>query len=294
MGAAFASSALAADLKGRPVKVAPEPEVADVPGDDIFGFTSTSDVGKAGDMGIALENDGRFGKRDGRYGVITNKLEFGRTFTDRFWAGVSLFGAYHDMRNVTVQPIDRTMYQFDGISTEFKYKLVERSVTNPFALTAAVEPRWGRIDGGSGIHAESFSAEFKLLVDAPIVPEKLFWGFNLNWAPGVQQVVGDLSQTARSSSLNVSTALTYAITPTFMIGAEAKYLASYGDYFFRSEQGRAFFLGPTVFWKINDKMSLNAVLLPQIAGKSAATPGLALDLDAFERAIFRVKFAYAF
>ena len=46
-----------------------------VPGEDIFGFTSPTDVGNVGDMGLALENDARFGKRDGRYRVVTQKLE---------------------------------------------------------------------------------------------------------------------------------------------------------------------------------------------------------------------------
>ncbi|NDA48314.1 MAG: hypothetical protein EBY21_13795, partial [Alphaproteobacteria bacterium] len=68
-GAAFAFSALlalanptfAADLKAPKAKSAPpiEANVADVPGDDIFGFTSPSDIGKPGDSGLALENDGR-------------------------------------------------------------------------------------------------------------------------------------------------------------------------------------------------------------------------------------------
>jgi hypothetical protein len=292
-GLAAAGPVMAADAKGT-AETPDVSEFASVPGDDIFGFTSPTDLGKAGDSAVGLENDGRIGKRDGRYGVLTNKLEFSRTITDNFWVAASLFGAYHNMQGVTVQPADRTVDNFDGISGEFAYKFLERSSGNPFAATVSVEPRWGRIDGPSGIHAESWSAEFKLFIDAPIVPDKLFWGFNANWAPGVQQVVGSTSDLARNSSVNLSTAVTYAITPTVMIGAEAKYLGSFGDYFFRSAQGHAFFVGPTVFWKINDTMALNAVFLPQLAGSAATTPGLRLDLDNFERAIFRVKFAAAF
>ena len=288
-------AALAADaVKSKPVAAAAEPNFPDVPGDDIFGFTSPSDIGKPGDTFVALENDGRIGKRDGTYGVLTNKLEFSRTITDHFWTAVSFFGAYHNMQNVTVQPIDRRMYQFDGMSTEFAVKLLDRSATNPFGITASIEPRWGRIDGLSGIHSESWSAEMKLFIDAPVIPDKLFWGLNFNWAPGVQQVIGDPTQTARSSTTNVSTALTYAFTPDVMFGVEAKYVGSYGDYFFKNEQGRAFFLGPTFFWKVNDHLALNAVFLPQVAGKAQTTPGQAFDLDNFERAIFRVKLAYQF
>ena len=46
----------------------PGKEVLQVPGDDIFGFTSPTDVGKLGDSGFVNENDGRFGKRRATHG----------------------------------------------------------------------------------------------------------------------------------------------------------------------------------------------------------------------------------
>ena len=293
---ASAGASLAADLKSPKAK-APAPvedNGPDVPGDDIFGFTSPSDIGKPGDSGLALENDGRFGKRDGTYRVLTQKLEYSRTITDNLALAVSVFGAYHTLKNVTAQPENRTSYQFDGLSTELTYKVLERSARNPFGVTFSIEPRWGRIDGLSGGQAQSFGAESKLFIDAALVPEKLFWAMNLNYAQGTQDVIGSPGQTARGSSSNISTALTYAITPTFMLGAEAKYQNSYGDYFFKSAQGHAFFLGPTLFWKINETSALNAVYLPQISGKAQANPHLSRDLDNYESAIFRLKFVTSF
>jgi hypothetical protein len=293
---ACASPSLAADLKTAKGKALPPVEESspEVPGDDIFGFTSPSDIGKPGDSGLALENDGRFGKRDGTYRVITQKLEYSRTLTDNLALAVSVFGAYHNLKNVTVQPDNRVSYQFDGLSTELTYKVLERSARNPFGVTFSIEPRWGRIDGLSGGQAQSFGAESKLFIDAALVPEKLFWALNLNYAQGAQDVIGSAGQMVRSSTSNVSTALTYAITPSFMLGAEAKYQNSYGDYFFKSAQGHAFFFGPTLFWKMNETSALNAVYLPQISGKAQATPSLSRDLDNYERAIFRLKFVTSF
>ncbi len=295
---AFGSfSALAGVTHAADVKRTPTPAVEEapgVPGEDIFGFTSPTDLGKAGDHGVALENDFRIGKRDGTYGVLTQKLEYSRTITDNFAAAISLFGAYHNMKNVTVQPVDRTGYNFDGVSAEFAYKLVERSLSNPFGVTIRLEPRWSRIDGPSGIHAQGFSAEAKLLIDAVLIPDKLYWAANFNWAPGVQEVVGMKDQMARSSTTNISTALTYAFSDKVMVGVEAKYVTSFGDYFFKNKQGDALFFGPTLFWKITDKIAFNAVYLPQLSGRAAATPGLRLDLDNFERSIFRAKLAVAF
>ena len=52
----------------------PGKEVAQVSADDIFGFTSQTDVGKPGDSGFANENDGRFGKRQGTYGALNTNM----------------------------------------------------------------------------------------------------------------------------------------------------------------------------------------------------------------------------
>ena len=117
----WASPSLAADLKSpKAKKAAPVPveePLADVPGDDIFGFTSPSDIGKPGESALALENDGRIGKRDGTYRVLTQKLQYSRTMTESLAFAVSVFGAYHNLKNVTVQPDNRNSYQFDGLST---------------------------------------------------------------------------------------------------------------------------------------------------------------------------------
>ncbi len=295
---ALASPSLAADLKSpKAKKAAPVPveePLAEVPGDDIFGFTSPSDIGKPGDSALALENDGRFGKRDGTYGVLTQKLEYSRTLTDSLAVAVSVFGAYHNLKNVTVQPDNRNSYQFDGLSTEVAYRVLERSAKNPFGVTVSLEPRWGMRDALSGATAQSFGAEGKIFVDAALVPDKLFWALNLNYSQGAQEVIGSAGQMSRSSSGNISSALTYAISPSFMIGAEAKYQNCFGDYFFKGEQGHAFFLGPTIFWKITETASLNAVFLPQVSGKAQASSQLSRDLDNYERSIFRLKFVTSF
>lgn len=294
----WASPSLAADLKSpKAKKAAPVPveePLADVPGDDIFGFTSPSDIGKPGESALALENDGRIGKRDGTYRVLTQKLQYSRTMTESLAFAVSVFGAYHNLKNVTVLPDNRNSYQFDGLSTELTYRTIERSARNPFGVTFSIEPRWGMRDPLSGAQAQSLGAEGKIFVDAAVIPDKLFWALNLNYSHGAQDIMDGSGQMARSSSGNISTALTYAISPSFMLGAEAKYQNSFGDYFFKGEQGHAFFLGPTVFWKITETASLNAVFLPQVSGKAQANSHLSRDLDNYERSIFRLKFVSSF
>ena len=96
-----------------------------MPGDDIFGFTSPTDVGKLGDIGFTNENDGRFGKRQGTYGALNTKYEFNRTVADGWWMAGSLFGAYYHIHDVTGL-VDVNHLDFNGLSFEIEHRVVER------------------------------------------------------------------------------------------------------------------------------------------------------------------------
>jgi hypothetical protein len=182
-------SALADKVTQQAGGEAPSSDVPDVPGENIFGFTDPTDVGKPGDTGLASENTGRAGKRMGRYFTLQSKTELGRTLDENTWGAVSLFDSYYRVRDVP--DLDRNLNRtaFDGLSFEIARRIIERSATNPFAVTFALEPRWARLDGVAGTRVETYLVEGKLLVDAVIVPEELFWAMNLNYAPGVQRTV---------------------------------------------------------------------------------------------------------
>lgn len=284
-GAPFAT---AADM-GRSL----ETSAAEVPGDDIFGFTSPSDVGKPGDHGIAIENSFRLGKRDGNYGALSTKLEYGRTLATDFWLGVSAFGSWHDMRGVSSIGADLSRVQFDGFSTEIAYRFMPRSDRHPFAATLAFEPRWARIDGNTGTQATAFSGELKLFVDAVIVPDKWFWGFNASMAPQVAQASDAGSPWVSSSSANVSTALTYQVSPFFFMGGEIRYLAAFEGALAGRLAGEALMVGPNLLYKPSEKSAINIAWTPQVAGRSASTSDT-LDLDSFTRHELRLKFVQQF
>src|SRR5271169_237680 len=125
-------------------------KVWQVPGEDIFGFTSPTDVGKSGDSGFVNENDGRFGKRQGTYGALNTKYEFSRTVADSWWMAGSLFGAYYHSQDV-IGLVDVNHVAFDGLSFEIEHLIVERSAGQPFAVSISVEPRWGRLDSVAGL-----------------------------------------------------------------------------------------------------------------------------------------------
>ena len=290
-GCVCISSAYAADLRARPGAPAPAAEIMEVPGEDIFGFTSATDVGKPGDKGVALESDGAVGTRDGRYRGLAQKLEFSRTFADNWSYAASLFGAGSSLRG-NGDFADRSGYNFDGMSIEVRHRLIERSLANPFALTLAVEPRWSRMDGFSGRVAPAYGAEFKAQIDAPIA-DRWFWGMNATFGVSRGRDPLDRSWSTASES-SLSTAVAYAfVEDKFWIGAEARWEQSWSEAFFGRLEGQALFFGPTIAFKPAANVTLNLVALPQIAGKARGVSN-ALDLDNFERAKFRVKLAVGF
>ena len=290
--ALFAGAAQAADLKGAKAPAPAAPEVAgDVPGGDVFGFTSATDVGNVGDKGLALENDGSYGRRDMRSRVVTQKLEFSRTFAPNWAYAASLFGAWSNIKNSTDYD-NRNTYNFDGLSMELRHRFIERSATNPFAFTFAIEPRWGRVDTVSGMNATSYGAEFKLQADRAL-SEKIFWAVNANFATNHGRDALDGTWSNSSESV-VSSALTYALVDDkLFMGGEARWNQAWNKGFFGKLDGQALFVGPTIAYKASESVMLNAVFLPQIAGKARSVSG-PLDINNFERANFRVKLAVGF
>ena len=267
-------------------------DVPDVPGDDIFGFTSATDVGDKGDLGFANELTGFRGKRDGSYRWLSNKLELGYTFAENWWIAGSAFISNHRIHGVTDMD-ERDATSFEGLSFEIKHRVIERSKTNPFAVTLSIEPyrSWIDVADGSGRRTDGYGAAFKVYTDAAIVPDKIFWAANAVWVPFRQQSLEDRSIWLEWSGTSLSTALTFQPFKNLFMGAEVRQLVNYAGTRFNERVGYAYYLGPTLLWKISDKISFNATWQPQIYGRSIDNPDSRYDLDNFERAQFRFKLA---
>jgi hypothetical protein len=130
-------------------------------------------------------------------------------------------------------------------------------------------------------------------VDAVIVPGKVFWAANIVWAPVRGQDVTDRSIWTTSSASQLTTALTFQLSEKLFIGADFMQFATYDGSFFNERAGYAYYLGPTLLWKITDKVVFNTTWQPQIAGRSSDNTNLTYDLDTFTRAQFRFKLAVA-
>ncbi len=269
------------------------PGALEVPGGDIFGFTSPTDVGDPGDTGLALETTTRIGKRSGTYVSPTLKTQVSRTIAPNLALAFSPFVTGHRIRSVPDLG-DRSSVRFDGFSGEVSYRFLERTGTNPLAATVSVEPRLSLVDALTGERIRGYSAEFKLFMDAILVPERLYGAMNLNYNLATQRS-SDTPEAGwqDSSGTNLSGALAYQVSERVFVGLEARYLTAFTGAFLNSFSGHALFAGPNLLVKLSETADLSIAWTPQIAGRATGVPAR-LDLDNFERHQLRVKLAVSF
>jgi hypothetical protein len=293
-------------------KVEPPKGTPEVPGGDIFGFTNPTDIGDPCQWGIAIENTGLAGKRDGSFFALFTKTQVAYTYSENLAFAFSAFTAYNKWSNVTVLQdalasagagvivTEWDKLQFDGLSGEVLLRLVTRSSGQPFALTVSMEPRWSRIDlgGPTGFPAEFYAGEFKLFLDAALT-DRLFAAMNLIYVLATQKYDIAGANWVDNSLTSVSVALTgrvhaaeKALVEGVFLGFEGRLLSLFAGLALNQNIGNAFFMGPTLAIAFQHGRMLNFVWTPQVAGRAhpASAPG-PLDLDNFERHQFRVKFA---
>jgi hypothetical protein len=290
-------------------KVEPPRGTPTVPGGDIFGITTPTDLGDPCMWYFVSENTGVAGRRDGSYFALFTKSELSYTAAENLAFAFSAFTAYHKWSNVTVlqdtlassgEGVTVTEWdklQFDGLSGEVVLRLLTRSRGQPFALAVAVEPRWSRIDLTIGYPAEFYASEFKLLVDVALT-ERLFAAMNFFYVPITQRHDIPGANWVNNSVTSFSLALTgqpyaaeKALVEGIFLGVEGRLLSAFEGLYLNRNLGNAFFVGPTLAIGFAGGRMLNFVWTPQVAGRAhpASAPG-ALDLDNFERHLFRVKF----
>jgi hypothetical protein len=263
-----------------------------IPGGDMFGFTSPTDVGNPGERGIAFELSSRAGKRAGSYWSPTLKTQFSFTLEDNVALALSPWVTAHRIREVPTLE-DRTATRFDGFSGEVSYRFIQRTHANPVAATISIEPRMSRVDALTGEGARSYGSEVKLLVDAVIVPGRFYGAVNINYAFGTQRSVGPDDRWTDNSGTAVSGALTYQFTDRLFAGIESRWLTSFSGAALNEQMGWGVFAGPTMLVKVTEGAALNLAWTPQVSGRASGT-GESPDLDTFERQQFRAKFATSF
>jgi hypothetical protein len=124
----------------------------------IFGFTLGSGIGLEGEKEVTVDTIGRFGKREGNYAATETKYEFEFTPSQFIQIEFGALGSTHDIHGVTDLD-DRSQIALSGAFAEFRYLALERTSSNPLAVTLAVEPTIRRIDETSGDRVRNSSSK---------------------------------------------------------------------------------------------------------------------------------------
>ncbi|WP_156786839.1 hypothetical protein [Afipia sp. 1NLS2] len=256
----------------------------------IFGFTTGSGIGLEGEKEFTVDTVGRFGKREGSYRASETKYELEFTPTQFIQIEFGMLGATHNINGVPDLDNLRQVAVSGGFA-EFRYLAIERTSSNPLAVTLAVEPTFRRIDETGGERVHNFEFETTINADLELVKNRLFAGFNLLYEPEVTRTV--LGETAREAKFGGSTALSWRIAPNVVIGGEVWYLRHYDSIGLRDFTGDAVMLGPTLYVRLAPKMFMTAAWNTQVWGREIGNP-VSLNLAEFQRNRARLKFAVEF
>ena len=291
--ALVAIPASAADLRGAAKETAAASQLCKETAElnpDIFGFSSGTDVASPKSLAMGLEYGGTFRSRSARYTGTDGKVqlsygllpcvEIGPSFTFGF-SKESPYGG------------PRTETSALGAAIEAKFKLWGRA-QHGFGATLVFEPSWSRVrertQGSPRINYDETGLASKLLFDAVLVPEKLFFAFNLaheaTW-------IG-LSPSEEESTFTTSAALALRMSETLYWGIEGSYRHAYADAFFDRAQGDAWFVGPTFLWQISDSATLSGAFAVQVAGNEKGATGGNLNLADFNQYEAKLKLGISF
>ena len=284
---------------------------ADVSTDSLFGFTDGTDTNTAGEREFSFDTITSVGKRavtladgtpggKGRFFATTQQASVQYGVSDAF--NVEL-GAFGDLRHIRGVPdiVDKSHYTFNGLSAQFKYRLVERTPDNPIGIALSAEPRWARVADQEGVAQKSFSAETKLMLDARLVPGLLWYGVNIGFEP--QAARFHTGEGERQSTFTASNALSMRVLnkSAFGIGTylglEASYQRAFTGLFAQQTSGEAAFAGLTLFHQFSKNAYLAAAWSTQVWGRQRDPAPLvshSLDLWNFQRHIARLKVGFNF
>ncbi len=232
----------------------------------IFGFTEGTDIGQKGEQEFESTTVGQFGQTGG-YTAIGNESAYRNVIFDGFRLSFSAVPEYygvHDMPGLA----NRNRLDLGGVSSEFRWQVSDRT-SFPIGLSVSLMPEWRRLDDPSGANAEGFEMPTAIAIDAALIPDTLFMASNLIYDPSILRTGGAWEH---DTSLEVSTAASYALTPEVFVGAEIRYV-SWDNQGLLSSRG--LFAGPSLYFKLSKTAALKVAWSAEIASETAYGPSLA-------------------
>jgi hypothetical protein len=256
----------------------------------IFGFTQGADVGEVGEREIEHQTIARLSKRDGAYTALSDQLRYEVAPVENFRVEFGAPVSYFRIANVPGLD-DRRQWAFDGLVSEFRYRLLDRERTG-VGLTIGVEPHWSRTDEISGEPVANYGGDLSLALDKELIEDRVYAALNVVYDPEVTRFRFD-GAWERQATLGTFVAVTAQILPDAFFGAEARYLRLYQGLDLGAFAGEALLVGPTMFFRVSKSLAVSGAWNFQVAGRAAATPG-ALDLTNFERQQILLRMEYNF
>jgi hypothetical protein len=256
----------------------------------IFGFTTGSGIGLEGEKEFTTDTIGRFGKRGGHYAATETKYEFEFTPTQFIQIEFGALGSTHHIGGVPDLD-DRRQFAWTGAFAEFRYLALERTSSNPLAVTVAFESTARRIDETGGERVRNYEFETIINADLELVKNRLFAGFNLLYEPEITW--GSGGEVEREAKFGGSAALSLRVVSNVVLGGEVWYLRHYDAANLTAFTGDAVMLGPTLYVQFTPKMFMTAAWNAQVWGREIGNP-VSLNLAEFQRHRARLKFAWEF
>ena len=256
----------------------------------IFGFTLGSGIGLEGEKEVTVDSIGRFGKRQGHYAASETKYEFEFTPSQFIQIEFGALGSTHNIGGMTDLD-DRRQVALSGMFAELRYLAIERTSSNPLAVTLAFEPTVRRIDETGGDRVHNYEFETVINADLELLKNRLFAGFNLLYEPEITQTLA--GDTEREAKFGGSAALSLRIASNVVVGGEVWYLRHYDAANLTAFTGDAVMLGPTLYVQFTPKMFMAAAWNTQVWGREVGNP-VSLNLAEFQRNRLKLKFAVEF
>lgn len=275
----------------------------------LFGFTYGTDIeteGKGELLSITRMDSGKRGPltptvdpdevrklaQGSSYQAIQETVEFEHTLTDRLQYALGVIGANHNIRGVQGFE-DANSTALRGLLGELRCIVLRRGVDAPVGVALHVEPRWGHVSGITGRAETSVESDNRLMIDAALIPNKLFAAVNIIHQPQILREVGE-SKWFRRSYFGAFGGLSYFVNPKIAIGGGLQYLQSYSNGFWLNKfEGDALYAGPQLYVRLTDRLFFTGSFSTQVAGHSIVDPR-PLDLVNFARHSARIQFGGEF
>jgi hypothetical protein len=268
----------------------PRAHAEDIDTEHLFGFMIGSDVGTLGEREFQSQTTARLSRDGGRYRALQQQFELEFVPAKNFRVEVGTSFAAHDIAGVPGLD-DRKQFTCQGASIELRYRLLERD-NAPFGLTVAFEAKGDRIEETSAMPAQHFGTEWTVALDRELLPNRLLAAVNVFYEPEWSRPLG-ATTTEREATLGVAAALMARVTPSVLLGGEARYLRKYEGIGLEELAGQALFVGPTAYFALSERSRLTAAWSVQAFGRPAGSSA-SLDLVNFDRQQARLTYGVNF